>query len=108
MKKFKALRKELEEHPNLRTRIITKINPMDAIRDKMDDLRKAGGLTGIAKDKLKKELDKVNPMSPINKMKTLSTKEKIKNLSTKKQDHTSKAKGLGTQIKSLKQTIKPK
>ena len=108
MKKFKALRKELEEHPNLRTRIITKINPMDAIRDKMDDLRKAGGLTGIAKDKLKKELDKVNPMSPMNKMKTLSTKEKIKNLSTKKQDHTSKAKGLGTQIKSLKQTITPK
>lgn len=108
MKKFKALRKELEEHPNLRTRIVKAINPMDAIRDKMDDLRKAGGLTGIAKDKLKKELDKVNPMSPINKMKTLSTKEKIKKLSTKKQDHTSKAKGLGTQIKGLKQTIKPK
>ena len=36
------------------------------------------------------------------------TKKKIKNLSTKKQDHTSKAKGLGTQIKGLKQTIKPK
>ena len=108
MKKFKELRKELEEHPNLKTRIVKAINPMDKLRDKMDDLRKAGGLTGIVKDKLKKELDKINPLSPINKMKTLSTKEKIKNLTTKKQDHTSKAKGLGTQIKGLKQTIKPK
>ena len=53
-------------------------------------------------------MDKVNPMSPINKMKTLSTKEKIKKLSTKKQDHTSKAKGLGTQIKGLRKKIAPK
>ena len=105
---MKTFKEYMKEHPNLRTRIVKTINPMDKIRDKMDDLRKAGGLTGIVKDNLKKELDKVNPMSPINKMKTLSTKKKIKNLSTKKQDHTSKAKGLGTQIKSLKQTITPK
>ena len=108
MKTFKELRGELEEHPNLRTRIVKVINPMDKLRDKMDDLRKAGGLTGIVKDKLKKELDKINPLSPINKMKTLSTKEKIKNLTTKKQDHTSKAKGLGTQIKGLRKKIAPK
>ena len=108
MKTFKELRGELEEHPNLRTRIVKVINPMEKIRDKMADLKKRGGLTGIAKTKLKKELDKINPLSPINKMKTLSTKEKIKNLTTKKQDHTSKAKGLGTQIKGLRKKIAPK
>ena len=108
MKSFKELRRELEEHPNLRTRIVKAINPMEIIRDKMADLKKQGGLTGIAKDKLKKELDKVNPMSPINKMKTSSTKDKITALKAKKDDHTSKAKNLNVQIKSLRQSIKPK
>ena len=98
---------ELDEHPNLRQRIMTKINPLEKIKDKMADLKKKGGLTGIAKDKLKKELDKVNPMSPINRMRTMSTKKKIKKLSTKKQDFTNKAKVLNTQIKGLRKTLKP-
>ena len=74
----------------------------------MADLKKKGGLTGIAKDKLKKELDKVNPMSPINRMKTMNTKEKIKKLSVKKKDLSTKAKVIGGQIKGLRQTLKPK
>ena len=106
---MKTFKEYIKEHPNLRTRIVKAINPMDMLRDKMDDLKNLPGkIKDKAMDKLQKTMDKVNPMSPMNKMKTLSTEEKIKNLSTKKQDHTSKAKGLGTQIKSLKQTIKPK
>ena len=37
MKTFKELRGELEEHPNLRTRIVKAINPMDKLIDNIDD-----------------------------------------------------------------------
>ena len=97
----------IEEHPNLRTRIVKAINPMEKIRDQMKDLKRKGGLTGVAKKKLKTALDKVNPLSPINRMRTMSTKKKIKKLSTKKQDFTNKAKVLNTQIKGLRKTLKP-
>ena len=99
---------ELDEHPNLRQRIMTKINPLEKIKDKMADLKKKGGLTGVAKEKLKKELDKVNHMSPINKMKTMNTKEQIKKLAATKKDLSTKAKVIGGQIKGLRQTLKPK
>ncbi len=99
---------DLDEHPTLRQRIVKKINPLEKIKDKMADLKKKGGLTGITKDKMKKQLDKINPMSPINKMKTMNTKDKIKNLTKKKKTHADKAKVLGGQIKGLRQTIKPK
>lgn len=103
MKTFKELKKELEEHPNLRTRIVKAINPMDRLRDKMDDLKK---LPGKAKDaamkKLKDTMDKVNPMSPINKKVTMARKDKISDLVTKKKDLTTKAKVIGTKIKSLR------
>ena len=86
MKSFKELRGELEEHPNLRTRIVKAINPMDKLRDKMDDLKKLPGKAkDAAMDKLKDTMDKVNPMSPINKMKTLADKEKIKKLQKDKE-----------------------
>ena len=79
MKTFKELRRELEEHPNLRTRIVKAINPMDKLRDKMDDLKKLPGKAkDAAMDKLKDTMDKVNPLSDLNKMKTLADKEKIK------------------------------
>ena len=75
----------LTEHPSLRARIIAKINPMDALRDKMDDLKKLPGkIADKAVDKLKDAMDKVNPMSPINKMKTLADKEKIKRVIQKR------------------------
>ena len=57
MKTFKELRKELEEHPNLRTRIIKAINPMDKLRNVMDKLKE---LPGKAKDKAIKSLQKKN------------------------------------------------
>ena len=108
MKTFKELRGELEEHPNLRTRIVKAINPMDKLRDKMDDLKKLPGKAkDAAMDKLKDTMDKVNPLSDLNKMKTLADKEKIKKLQKDKEKLTTKAKGIGTKIKSLRaKTVK--
>ena len=59
MKKFKEFRDEciILEHPNLKARIIAKINPMDKIRDKIDDLKK---LPGKIKDTAK-EINKFQP-----------------------------------------------
>ena len=103
MKTFKELQKELEEHPNLRTRIVKAINPMDRLRDKMDDLKKLPGKAkDAAIDKLKDTMDKVNPMSPINKKVTMARKDKIGDLVTKKKDLTTKAKAIGAKIKSLR------
>ena len=100
---MKTFKEYIKEHPNLRARIIAKINPMDALRDKMDDLKKLPGkIKDKAVDKLKDTMDKVNPMSPINKMKTLADKEKIKKLQKDKSKLTTKAKGIGTKIKSLR------
>jgi len=56
----------ITEHPNLRARIIKAINPMDKLRDKMDDLKKLPGkIKDKAIDKLKDTMDKVNPLSAI-------------------------------------------
>jgi hypothetical protein len=107
MKSFKELRGELEEHPNLRTRIVKAINPMDKLRDKMDDLKKLPGkVKDKAIDKLKDTMDKVNPMSDINKKVTIARKEKIGKLVDKKKKLTTKAKGIGTKIKSLRAKTK--
>ena len=104
---MKTFKEYIKEHPNLRARIIAKINPMDKLRDKMDDLKKLPGkIKDKAVDKLKDTMDKVNPMSPINKMKTLADKEKIKKLQKDKEKLTTKAKGIGTKIKSLRAKTK--
>jgi hypothetical protein len=47
-------------------------------------------------------MDKVNPMSPINKAATMMTKDKISDLVDKKRDLTDKAKGIGAKITSLR------
>ena len=97
----------LTEHPNLRTRIIAKINPMDAIRDKMDDLKNLPGkIKDKAMDKLQKTMDKVNPLSPINKKMTQMKQAKITKLKDKKKKLTDKAKGIGARIDSLKAKTK--
>ena len=93
----------ITEHPNLRTRIIKAINPMDKLRDKMDDLKKLPGkVKDAAIDKLKDTMDKINPLSDLNKMKTMADKEKIKKLRKDKSKLTAKAKVIGTKIKSLR------
>ena len=100
---MKTFKEYIKEHPNLRTRIIKAINPMDKLRDKMDDLKKLPGkVKDKAIDKLKDTMDKVNPLSPINKKVTDMRKDKISDLVDKKKDLTTKAKVIGTKIKSLR------
>ena len=100
---MKTFKEYIKEHPNLRTRIIKAINPMDKLRDKMDDLKKLPGkVKDKAVDKLKDTMDKINPLSPINKKVTDMRKDKISDLVDKKKDLTTKAKGIGVKIKSLR------
>jgi hypothetical protein len=100
---MKTFKEYIKEHPNLRTRIVKAINPMDKLRDKMDDLKKLPGkVKDKAVDKLKDTMDKINPMSPINKKVTDMRKDKIGKLVDKKKDLTTKAKGIGVKIKSLR------
>ena len=107
MKTFEELRRELEEHPNLRTRIVKAINPMDKLRDKMDDLKKLPGkVKDKAMDKLQKTMDKVNPLSPINKKVTDMRKDKIGKLVDKKKDLKIKVKGIDNKIKTLRAKVK--
>jgi acyl-CoA reductase-like NAD-dependent aldehyde dehydrogenase len=73
----------------------------------MDDLKKLPGkIKDKAVDKLKDTMDKVNPMSPINKMKTLADKEKIKKLQKDKEKLTTQAKGIVNKIKTLRAKTK--
>ena len=105
MKRYRDFREEcvILEHPNLKARILDKINPMNAIRDKIADLKALPGkLKDKAVDKLKDKIDDLNPMSPINKKVTMMRKDKISDLVDKKRDLTIKAKGIGTKIKSLR------
>ena len=107
MKSFKELRGELEEHPNLRTRIVKAINPMDKLRDKMDDLKKLPGkMKDKAIDKLKDTMDKVNPLSPLNIGDTKSINKKIDGLRKDKKGNTEKNKKIVTKIKTLQRQKK--
>jgi len=104
---MKTFKEYIKEHPNLRARIIAKINPMDKLRDKMDDLKKLPGkVKDKAMDKLQKTMDKVNPLSPINKKITDMRKKKIKTLTDKKVKIDAKSKGMGERIKTLRDKTK--
>ena len=104
---MKTFKEYIKEHPNLRTRIVKAINPMDKLRDKMDDLKKLPGkVKDRAVDKLKDTMDKINPLSPINKKVTMMRKDKISDLVDKKKDLTTKVKGIGVKIKSLRAKTK--
>ena len=100
---MKTFKEYIKEHPNLRTRIVKAINPMDMLRDKMDDLKKLPGkVKDKAIDSLQKKMDAVNPLSPINKKITDMRKNKIGKLVDKKKKLTDKAKGIGAKITSLR------
>ena len=104
---MKTFKEYIKEHPNLRTRIVKAINPMDKLRDKMDDLKKLPGKAkDAAMDKLQKTMDKVNPLSPINKKITDMRKKKIKTLTDKKVKIDAKSKGMGERIKTLRDKTK--
>ena len=99
---MKTFKEYIKEHPNLRTRIIKAINPMDKLRDKMDDLKKLPGkVKDKAIDKLKDTMDKVNPLSAIYIGDTKSIEKKISKLRDKKRDNTDQNKKLGIKIKTL-------
>ena len=110
MKTFKELRGELEEHPNLRTRIVKAINPMDKLRDKMDDLKKKlpGAIKDKAINKLKDKIDAINPLSPIHAVGNKQINKNISKLRDKKKALTDKAKGIKAKIDSLKAKKTPK
>ena len=92
----------ITEHPNLRTRIIKAINPMDKLRDKMDDLKKLPGkIKDKAVDKLKDTMDKVNPLSAINIGDTKSIGNKIDKLRKDKKSNSEKNQKIGIKIKTL-------
>ena len=104
---MKTFKEYIKEHPNLRTRIIKAINPMDKLRDKMDDLKKLPGkVKDKAIDKLKDTMDKVNPLSAINIGGTEGLKQKRDNLRDKKKDNTEKNRKITTKIKVLTRKIK--
>ena len=109
MKRYREFREDciILEHPNLKARIIAKINPMDKIRDKIDDLKKLPGkLKDKAVDKLKDKIDDLNPMSPINKKVTMMRQNKIGNLKDKRMGLKTKIKSISTKIDSLKAKVK--
>ena len=92
----------ITEHPNLRARIIAKINPMDALRDKMDDLKKLPGkIKDKAVDKLKDKMDAINPLSAINIKGTEGINKKIATLRKDKKGNSEKNKKIGIKIKTL-------
>ena len=104
---MKTFKEYIKEHPNLRTRIIKAINPMDKLRDKMDDLKKLPGkIKDKAVDKLKDTMDKVNPLSAVNIGDTKSIEKKIGKLRDKKRDNTEKNRKITTKIKVLTRKIK--
>ena len=92
----------LTEHPNLKAMIMKKINPMEIMRDKMDDLKKLPGkIKDKAIDKLKDQMDKINPLSPLNIGDTKSINKKIQGLRKDKKSNTEKNKKIGVKIKTL-------
>jgi len=104
---MKTFKEYIKEHPNLRTRIMKKINPMEIMRDKMDDLKKMPGkIKDKAIDKLKDTMDKVNPMSAINIGDTEGINKKIGKLRKDKKSNTEKNKKIGVKIKTLQRQKK--
>ena len=99
---MKTFKEYIKEHPNLRTRIIKAINPMDKLRDKMDDLKKLPGkIKDKAVDKLKDKMDAINPLSAINISGTEGINKKICKLRDKKKDLSKQSKKIGVKIKTL-------
>ena len=108
MKRYTDFRDEclILEHPNLKARIIAKINPMDKIKDKLADLKALPGkLKDKAIDNLQKKMDDLNPMSAINKKVTMMRKNKIAKLKVKRTNLKDKSKKISTKIDTLKKRV---
>ena len=103
---MKTFKEYIKEHPNLRTRIMKKINPMEIMRDKMDDLKKLPGkIKDKAIDKLKDKMDKINPLSAVNIRGTEGLMKKRDGLRKDKKSNTEKNRKIGDKIKVLSRQI---
>ena len=99
---MKTFKEYIKEHPNLRTRIVKAINPMDMLRDKMDDLKKLPGkIKDKAIDKLKDKMDAINPLSAINIKGTEGINKIIDSLRKDKKGNTEKNRKIVIKIKTL-------
>ena len=97
--------KEFQEHNPLAVKnIIKKINPLDKLQDKL----KKKGLSGMAKDVLKKKLDKLNPFSDINKARTQAKKKDLKGLKKQRDAINQKLGVLKVQINDLEDETRKK
>tara|TARA_Y100001951_G_scaffold75715_1_gene62748 strand:+ start:76 stop:387 length:312 start_codon:yes stop_codon:yes gene_type:complete len=95
--------KDIQEHnPLAISNIIKKINPIEKLRDKIGKK----GLAGKAKEILKKKLDKLNPLSDINKTRTLAKKKDIKGLKKNRDALKQKLGVLKVQINDLEDEVR--
>ena len=95
--------KDVQEHNPLAIRNIVKaINPLDKLTDK---LRKKG-ISGIAKDALKKKIDKLNPFSDMNKARTMAKKKDLKGLKKQRDSLNQKLEVLKVKINDLEDEVR--
>ena len=95
--------KEIQEHNPLAVKnIIKKINPLDKLQDKF----KKKGLSGMAKDVIKKKIDKMNPFSDINKANTMAKKKDLKGLKNTRTGLKQKLGVLNVKINDLEDKVR--
>ena len=73
MKKYSEFVDIQEHNPMTVRNIVKKVNPLDNLQTRL----KRKGLAGAAKETLKKQLDKINPLSGINKARTATNKKDL-------------------------------
>ena len=95
--------KDIQEHNPLAVRnIIKKINPIEKLRDKIGKK----GIAGKAKELLKKKLDKLNPLSDINKARTMAKKKDLSGMKDKRDAIKQKLGVLNVQINDLEDELR--
>ena len=95
--------KDVQEHnPLAVANIIKKINPIEKLRDKIGKK----GLAGKAKEILKKKLDKLNPLSDINKARTMTKKKDKDGLKKQRNALKQKLGVLNVQINDLEDELR--
>ena len=95
--------KDVQEHNPLAVRnIIKKITPIEKLRDKIGKK----GIAGKAKELLKKKLDKLNPLSDINKARTMAKKKDLSGMKDKRDAIKQKLGVLNVQINDLEDELR--
>ena len=95
--------KDVQELNPLAVRnIIKKINPIEKLRDKIGKK----GIAGKAKELLKKKLDKLNPLSDINKARTMAKKKDLSGMKDKRDAIKQKLGVLNVQINDLEDELR--